>query len=261
MPRFSANTSFLFTDLDFMHRFQAAKDAGFEAVEFHFPYSYDVERVVDAVKRSGVEVVLFNMPPGDWQKGERGIACLPDRVDEFQQGVEDAIRWARTLDVKRVNCLAGIAPENEDPDRVRETFVGNLRFAAEAMGPEGITVVTEPINTRTIPGFYLSTTLQALDLLQEVGMDNVKIQYDTFHMQIMEGDLAKTIEATLDKIGHIQIADVPDRNEPGTGEINFAFLFDWIDRIGYQGWIGAEYVPSKATVETLGWLKPYLRNR
>ena len=257
MPKFAANVSFLFTEVDFLKRFEAARKAGFRAVEFHFPYPYEHAALEAAVKQAGVEIVLFNLPPGNWEKGERGIACHPDRAAEFREGVAKAIDWARTLKCPRVNCLAGIAPRDAEPSEVHATFVANLRFAAKALGDAGVTLVMEPVNPRTVPGFYLNTTKQALDIIREVGSDNLKIQYDIFHMQIVEGDLTKTIESNLAQIGHIQFADVPDRHEPGTGEVNFDFLFGWIDRVGYQGWVSAEYVPAKGTLEGLGWLKKY----
>ena len=255
MPKFAANINFLFTEVDFLQRFAAARKAGFGAVEFPFPYPYEHAALAAAVNEAGVEVVLFNLPPGNWEKGERGIACHPDRIAEFRDGVAKAIAYARTLKCPRVNCLAGLAPKDVDPERLRATFVANLRYAAEAFAKEGVTLVMEPINPRTVPGFYLNTTKQSLDIIRAVGAANLKIQYDIFHMQIVEGDLAKTIEANLANIGHIQFADVPDRHEPGSGEVNFDFLFDWIDRVGYQGWISAEYVPAKGTVASLGWLK------
>ena len=259
MPKFAANISFLFTEVDFLQRFEAARKAGFGAVEFPFPYPYEHAALAAAVKAAGVEVVLFNLPPGNWEKGERGIACHPDRIPEFRDGVVKAIAYARTLKCPRVNCLAGIAPKDADPERLRATFVENLRYAAAAFAKEGVTLVMEPINPRTVPGFYLNTTKQSLDIIRAVGAGNLKLQYDIFHMQIVEGDLAKTIEANLAHIGHIQFADVPDRHEPGTGEVNFDFLFDWIDRVGYRGWVSAEYVPAKGTVESLGWLKRHAR--
>jgi hydroxypyruvate isomerase len=255
MPKFAANINFLFTEVDFLQRFEAARKAGFGAVEFPFPYPYEHAALAAAAKDAGVEVVLFNLPPGNWEKGERGIACHPDRIAEFRDGVAQAVAYARTLKCPRVNCLAGVAPKDIDPARLRATFVENLRYAAAAFAKEGVTLVMEPINPRTVPGFYLNTTRQSLDILRAVGATNLKIQYDIFHMQIVEGDLAKTIEANLANIGHIQFADVPDRHEPGTGEVNFDFLFDWIDRVGYPGWVGAEYVPAKGTVASLGWLK------
>jgi hydroxypyruvate isomerase len=255
MPKFAANLNFLFTEVDFLQRFAAARAAGFRAVEFPFPYPYAAADLESAMKQSGVEVVLFNLPPGNWEKGERGIACHPGRTGEFRDGVTKAIGYARTLKCPRVNCLAGIAPKGADPERVRATFVENLRYAAAAFAKENVLLVIEPINPRTIPGFYLNTSRQALEIMRAVGPDNLKLQYDLFHMQIVEGDLAKTIETNLAQIGHIQFADVPDRHEPGTGEVNFDFLFGWIDRVGYQGWVSAEYVPATTTAASLGWLK------
>jgi hydroxypyruvate isomerase len=257
MLKFAANLAFLFTEEDFLQRFAAARKAGFDAVEFPFPYPHEKSKLADAIKAAGVEVALFNLPAGDWIKGERGIACHPGRQAEFRDGVGAAIEYARLLHVPKINCLSGVAPADADPDAVLSTFVENLGFAADELAKEGILLVMEPINTRTIPGFYLNTTAQSLDLMREVGSGNLKIQYDIFHMQIMEGDLAKTIEAELPQIGHIQFADVPDRHEPGSGEINFDFLFDRIDALCYDGWIGAEYTPANSTLEGLGWLKRY----
>jgi len=259
MPRFSANLSYLFKEVPFVERFGAAAAAGFEAIEFHFPYEYAPALLAERIAAAGVEVVLFNLPPGSWAAGERGIACHPGRESEFRDGVGRAIEYARALGCKRVNALAGIAPEAVSEDRLRRTFIDNLAFAARALEREGIALVTEPINMRSMPGFYLNRSGQALDLIREVdemnqaGEKNVKIQYDFFHMQIMEGDLAHTIETLLPHIGHVQFADAPGRHEPGTGEINFAFLFDHLDRIGYDGWVGAEYAPSTNTRESLGW--------
>jgi hydroxypyruvate isomerase len=255
MPKFAANLNFLFTEVDFLQRFAAARAAGFRAVEFPFPYPYAAADLEAAARAAGVEVVLFNLPPGNWEQGERGIACHPGRTEEFRAGVASAIGYARALQCPRVNCLAGIAPGDADPERVRATFVENLRYAAAAFAKEGVLLVIEPINPRTIPGFHLNTSRQALEIMRAVGSDNLKLQYDLFHMQIVEGDLAKTIEANLAAIGHVQFADVPDRHEPGTGEVNFDFLFGWLDRVGYRGWVGAEYVPAQGTAASLGWFK------
>jgi hydroxypyruvate isomerase len=202
--------------------------------------------------------VLHNLPAGDWAKGERGIACLPDRVGEFQDGVGRAIDYATALSCKQINCLAGIAPQGVDSAKVRETFVANLKFAAAKLESAGIRLLIEPINTRDIPGFYLNRTQQAIDVIAAVGSANLWLQYDIYHMQIMEGDLAPTIERHRARIAHIQLADNPGRNEPGTGEINYPFLFGFIDRLGYDGWIGCEYKPKTRTDEGLGWIKPYL---
>jgi hydroxypyruvate isomerase len=255
MPKFAANLNFLFTEVEFLQRFAAARAAGFRAVEFPFPYPYAAADLEAAARAAGVEVVLFNLPPGNWEQGERGIACHPGRTEEFRAGVASAIGYARALKCPRVNCLAGIAPGDADPERVRATFVENLRYAAAAFAREGVALVIEPINPRTIPGFHLNTSRQALEVMRAVGSDNLKLQYDLFHMQIVEGDLAKTIETNLAAIGHVQFADVPDRHEPGTGEVNFDFLFGWLDRVGYRGWVSAEYVPARGTAASLGWFK------
>jgi len=258
MPRFCANLSYLFGEVEFSARFERAASAGFRAVEFHFPYAWDKNELADRARRAGVEVVMFNLAPGDWAKGERGIACLPSRVSEFRDGVGRAIEYAKALGCTRVNCLSGIAPARAAPETLRETFVSNLRYAAGELGREGITLLVEPVNTRSMPGFYLRNSAQALALMDEAHSANLKLQYDVYHMQIMEGDLAATIEANIARIGHMQIADAPDRHEPGTGEINYPFLFERIDRIGYQGWIGCEYTPVGRTEDGLGWLRPYM---
>jgi hydroxypyruvate isomerase len=258
MPKFSANLSFMFGEVGFLDRFEKAASAGFRAVEFHFPYAHDKNELAERVRGAGVEVVLFNLTAGDWAKGERGIACIPSRVSEFRDGVGEAIGYAKALGCTRVNCLSGIAPARIAAETLRETFLSNLRFAAGEFEREAITLLIEPVNTRSTPGFYLRNSGQALALMDEAAVANLKLQYDVFHMQIMEGDLAKTIETNIARIGHIQIADVPDRHEPGTGEINYAYLFDRIDRTGYPGWIGCEYTPAGRTEAGLGWLRPYL---
>jgi len=258
MPKLCANLSLLYTELDFMDRFAAAAKSGFKGVEYLFPYAYPKEQLAEALARNKLVQVLHNMPAGDWAKGDRGIACNPARVGEFQEGVAKAIEYATTLGCKQLNCLAGLAPQGVAPDKLRATFVANLKFAAEKTKAAGIRLVTEPVNNRDIPGFYLNRSQQALEIMDEVGSDNLWLQYDIYHMQVMEGNLAKTIETNLARINHMQLADNPGRHEPGTGEINYPFLFDWIDRIGYPGWIGCEYNPKAGTVEGLGWAKPYL---
>lgn len=261
MPRLAANLSFLFLEREFMDRFAAARRAGFEAVEFHFPYAYDAAQIGDALAREQLQLVLFNMPPGDWARGDRGIAADPARVAEFRDGVGLAVDYARALGCSRVNCLAGIPPPGVSREAAHATFVDNLRFAACVLGEAGLTLVSEPINTRTVPGFFLSTLGQFLAVQEEVAARNLLVQYDIFHMQIMGGDLAHSLATHLAAVGHVQVADVPDRHEPGTGEVNFPFLFDHLDRIGYTGWIAAEYVPSKRTEDTLAWAQPFLRSR
>ena len=253
MPRFDANLTMLFGEVDFPERFRAARDAGFRAVEYMFPYEWDIGMQADRLAEHGLSIQLHNLPPGDWAAGERGIACLPDRVGEFQDSVGRAIEVATALGCPRVNCLAGVAPEGADPEILEETLVENLRFAAPKFEEAGILLMAEAINTRDVPGFFLNTSAQALGLFDRVGHPNLKLQYDVYHMQIMEGDLAPTIEANLGRIGHFQIADTPGRHEPGSGEINYAFLFRFLDRIGWDGWVGCEYHPAGDTAEGLVW--------
>lgn len=254
MAKFAANLSMLFTEVDFLDRFQAAAQAGFKGVEYLFPYDYEAAELKQRLDDNGLTQVLFNLPTGDWGAGERGIACHPDRVEEFREGVDRAIAYAQVLGNTQVNCLAGIKPEGVSDDQARQTLVDNLRFAADKLEAAGILLVAEPINTRDIPGFFLNRTEQALAIFDEVGSGNLKLQYDIYHMQIMEGDLAPTLETHLERIAHIQIADNPGRHEPGTGEIHYPFLFAHLDRLGYAGWIGAEYKPAGSTQEGLGWL-------
>jgi len=257
MPRFAANLTMLFNEVDFLDRFGAAARAGFQGVEYLFPYGHPKEAIAERLGRHELSQVLHNLPAGDWGKGERGIACLPDRTGEFQAGVSLALEYARALDCKRLNCLAGIAPPGAAPERLRETLVANLRFAARELAKAGIELLVEPINTRDIPGFFLSHTAQAVALLDEVGAPNLRLQYDVYHMQVMEGDLARTLEANLARIGHVQVADNPGRHEPGTGEIHYPFLFAHLDRIGYRGWVGCEYKPATTTEAGLGWLSSF----
>ena len=261
MPKLCANLTLLYNEVPFLERFRAAAQSGFAGVEYLFPYAYPCELLTDLLGENGLVQILHNLPAGDWEHGDRGIACLPDRVGEFQESVGRAIEYASALGCKQVNCLAGIAPESMPRERAAETFVDNLKFAAPRFKSAGIKLLIEAINTRDIPGFFLTSTRQSLDVIAAVGSDNLFVQYDIYHMQIMEGDLARTIEANLPMIPHMQLADNPGRNEPGTGEINYSFLLDFIDRIGYTGWIGCEYKPKTTTVEGLGWAKRYLAGR
>ena len=253
MPRFAANLTMLFTEHAFLDRFEHAAKAGFEAVEFLFPYAFGAEQIRQRLDDHGLTLVLHNLPAGDWDAGERGIACLPDRVDEFRAGVGRAIGYAQALGVEQVNCLAGKAPAGVADGVPRATLVENLAYAAAQLKSAGLRLLIEPINTFDIPGFYLNRTAQAAALLDEVGADNAFIQYDIYHAQRMEGELAATVQKYLPRIGHMQLADNPGRNEPGTGEINYPFLFAYLDRIGYQGWIGCEYKPATTTEAGLGW--------
>jgi hydroxypyruvate isomerase len=254
MPKFAANLTMLFNEAPFLERFAAAAKAGFKGVEFLFPYEHDKQRLADLLAEHKLEIVLHNLPPGDWAKGERGIGCLPGREQEFREGVERGIEYAIALHCPQMNCLAGI-PKDISREQARETFVENLRFAAPKLQQAGIRMVIEPINTRDIPGFFLNHTRQGVDIIKDVGSNNLKLQHDIYHMQIMEGDLIETIKAHLPHIGHMQLADNPGRHEPGTGEINYPFLFREIDKLGYQGWIGCEYKPLAETHAGLGWLK------
>jgi len=259
MPRLAANLTMLFGELEFPDRFAAAAEAGFSAVEYLFPYAYEPQMLQQRLSAHGLEQVLHNLPAGNWAAGERGIACLPDRVDEFKAGVGQAIKYAAALDCSRVNCLAGIAPPGLATATARDTLVRNLRYAAPLLGAAGIALLIEPINTRDIPGFFLSGTAQAMEIIEAVGSENLYLQYDVYHMTIMEGAVAETIERLLPRIAHIQIADVPGRHEPGTGSIDFPALVTTIDRLGYTGWIGCEYVPAAGTVPGLAWAERYLQ--
>ena len=253
MPQFAANLTMLFNEVPFMERFEAAAKAGFKHVEFLFPYAFPAADIKARLDDNGLTLVLHNLPAGDWDAGERGIACHPDRVEDFRSGVAKAIEYAKVLGVKQVNCLVGKVPAGADENAVHQTMVENLRFAAGELKNAGLRLLIEPINTFDIPGFALNRTEQALALIDEVGSDNLFVQYDIYHAQRMEGELGATLEKNLARIGHIQLADNPGRNEPGTGEINYPFLFKLIDRIGYTGTIGCEYKPAGATEAGLGW--------
>ena len=253
MPQFAANLTMLFNEVPFMERFERAAKAGFSAVEFLFPYAWPALEIRDQLDTHGLTLVLHNLPAGDWDAGERGIACHPDRVDEFRAGVGKAIGYAQALGVSQLNCLAGKAPAGANAESLRKTLVDNLRYAASELRQAGLRLLIEPINTFDIPDFYLSTTAQALSVLDEVAADNTFVQYDIYHAQRMEGELTATLRKHLPRIAHIQLADNPGRNEPGTGEINYPFLFGFIDSIGYDGWIGCEYKPAGTTDAGLGW--------
>ena len=257
MTKFAANLSMLFTEVPFPDRFAAAAEVGFRGVEYLFPYALEKEDISERLRKHGLTQVLFNLPAGNWEAGERGIACHPDRVAEFQDGVGRAIDYARALGCTQINCLAGIAPAGVEAQVAHRALVENLRFAASKLEGAGITLLAEPVNTYDIPGFFLNRSAQAIALFDEVGSPNLKLQYDIYHMQRMEGELANTIERLLPRIAHIQLADNPGRNEPGTGEINYPFLLSFIDRLGYDGWIGCEYKPRHGTKEGLGWMHAY----
>lgn len=259
MPRFAANLSMLFTERPFPARFGAAAAAGFRGVECHFPYDYPAPVLAGALADSGLSQVLFNLPAGDWAAGERGIACHPDRREEFRAGVDTAIHYARALACPRVNCLAGRLPGGVSAECARECLIDNLRYAAPRLADAGVQLLVEPINTRDVPGFFLCRSDQALRVMDDAGVANLALQYDVYHMQVMEGDLVRHIESAFSRIGHVQVADNPGRHEPGTGEINYAFLFERLEALGYDGWVSAEYVPRNGTATGLDWLASYLQ--
>ena len=252
MPRFAANLSMMFTEVPFIERFAAAAAAGFDAVEFLFPYAHAPEEVRDRVEASGVEVVLFNMPPGNWDQGERGLAVYPDRMDEFNAGLATALRYAVELQVPRLHMMAGLAPSSDKSARGR--YVDALQQASDAAGAAGLEVLIEPLNRHDMPGYFLDSFDLAVDIITDLGQPNVKLQYDIYHRQIMHGDVTRSLQAMLPLIGHIQTAAVPARNEPGTGELDDFRIFETVDRLGYAGWIGCEYRPKGQTLDGLGWL-------
>jgi hydroxypyruvate isomerase len=259
MPRFAANLSMTFNEVPFLERFAAAGRAGFEAVEFLFPYAHEKRQLAELARAAGVKVALFNMPPGSWDAGDRGLAIDAARRGEFQDGVGAAIAYAKELGCDRLHCMAGIRPADADEGRLRETYVANLRFAAAELEKHGLELLIEAINTRDMPGFYLNTTRQAFDVIRDVGAPNLLFQFDIYHVQVMEGDLTPKLERHLPQIGHMQLADTPGRHEPGTGEINYEFLLHRIDAMGYAGWIGCEYRPATTTEAGLGWARRWLR--
>ena len=256
MPRFAANLSMLFTEVPLLQRFARAAQAGFTAVEMQFPYEQPAAALRAELQAHGLQMVLHNLPAGDWAAGDRGMACDPARVDEFRAGVATAVAYATALGVPQLNCLAGIAPPGVADAVLRPTFVHNLRHAAAVLQQAGLKLLIEPINRFDMPGFYLHTTAQALDVLDEVGASNAFLQYDLYHAQRSEGELAATLQKHLARIGHVQVADNPGRHEPGTGEINFKFLLAHLDRIGYTGWVGCEYRPAGRTEDGLHWMTP-----
>lgn len=255
MPKFAANLTFLFTELPFMERFEAAAKSGFKAVEYMAPYPYPADELKAALRDNDLVQALFNLPAGDWDNGERGIACIPGREAEFKEGVAKAIIYAQALDCKKINCLSGKLPQGASRQAAQATMIANLKYAAVALKREGIMLVTEPINSFDIPGYLVNRTSEALAILDAVGSDNLLVQYDVYHAQRMEGELGSTLKNYTSRIGHIQIADNPGRNEPGTGEINYAWVLKHIDTIGYDGWVGCEYKPKTTTIEGLGWMR------
>jgi len=256
MPKFAANLSMMFSEVDFLDRFAAAAKVGFVGVEYLFPYAYPADDLKQRLAENGLAQVLFNMPPGDWDAGERGIAALPGREAEFREGVDRAIEYARALDCPQVHAMAGLVPDGGTAKHL-ETYVENLRAAAKTCAGAGIRLLIEPINTRDIPGYFLSRPAQGLEILDKAAVDNLYLQYDIYHAQMTEGYLAETIAANIGVIRHFQLAGVPGRHEPDIGEINYPYLFQAIDDLGYDGWIGCEYKPKGDTVAGLGWAAEY----
>jgi hydroxypyruvate isomerase len=257
MPKFAANLSFLFQEVDFLARFEAAARCGFKAVEFLFPYDYPPAAIAEELRRNGLVQALFNMPPGDWAAGERGLAALPGREREFRDGIDKAIEYARATGCRTLHAMAGLAPDGYERAEMLAVYVDNLRHAADRLAAADLTLVVEPINTRDIPGNFLNTTGEAAAVLERVGRPNLKIQLDLYHVQIMEGDLAHRMRALSGRYAHVQIAGNPGRHEPDVGEIHYPFLFDLFDELGYDGWIGCEYRPRGATTAGLGWAARY----
>ena len=253
MPRFAANLSMMFNEVPFLDRFAAARKAGFEGVEFLFPYDFPAAELHTRLAGEGLTQALFNMPPGDWANGERGLASLPGRQAEFREAVKKALDYAATLDCKRVHCMAGIVPADVAPGTAAALYAANLAWAVEQAAPAGVKLVIEPINHRDMPGYFLNTQAQGAAVIEAIGPDRLGLQFDVYHVQITEGDITKRMEQYLPLIAHMQIADVPARNEPGTGEIGWDFVFRRMDEIGYDGWVGCEYRPAGDTIAGLGW--------
>lgn len=257
MPRFAANLSMLFNDVPFLERFGRAAAAGFKGVEYLFPYEYTPAELVERLQNHGLAQVLFNLPPGDFAAGERGLAALPGRESEFRESVGRGVEYARALGCPRLHAMAGLVTDESQRPRMRETYLENLRYAARRLAEHGLTLLIEPINTRSIPGYFINRQAEAHAILAELGEPNLRVQLDFFHAQIMEGDLTATFKRFQAGVGHIQIAGVPDRHEPDTGEVNYPYLFHLLDEAGYDGWIGCEYNPRGLTEDGLDWFAPW----
>ncbi|ALM53619.1 2-oxo-tetronate isomerase [Halomonas huangheensis] len=260
MIKLAANLSMLFTEHEFLDRFSAAAEVGFKGVEYLFPYAFEAQDIRQRLDAHGLKQVLFNLPPGDWDAGERGLASLPGREQEFRDSVEVALRYAEALDCPRLHAMAGLLPEDADDAVYRRhhaSYIDNLRYAAEACASAGRTLLIEPINGRDMPGFFLQTQQQARDIVREVGVDSLKVQFDLYHCQIVQGDLMHEMEAQYPQIGHVQIAGVPERHEPDRGEVNYPQLLEHLEGLGYRGWVGCEYRPRAGTVAGLGWASAY----
>jgi len=261
MPKFAANLTMMYNEHPFPERFSAAGKDGFRSVEFLFPYDFSPREIKTQLDENNLTQVLFNCPPGDWSAGERGIASLPGREEEFKRGVEKALEYARIIGTKRLHVMAGLMQSGLDRAHQHDIYLGNLAYAAEQASSLGITVLIEPINTRDMPGYFLSRQQDAHAICRTVAAPNLRVQLDLYHCQIMEGDLAMTIRRDWMDVGHMQIAGVPDRHEPDLGEVNYPYLFSMIDELGYEGWIGCEYRPKAGTSDGLGWFKPYAHSQ
>ncbi|RJG03626.1 2-oxo-tetronate isomerase [Noviherbaspirillum sedimenti] len=255
MPKFAANLTMMFNELAFPERFAAAAKAGFQAVEFLFPYDHAPHEIAHWLKENRLENALFNLPPGDWAAGERGIAALPGREDEFRTGVALALEYAQALGTQRLHVMAGLLPPGAERGRYLETYIENVRHAARELAKHGRTLLLEPINPRDMPGYFLNSQHEGHAIREAVGEPNVKVQMDFYHAQIVDGDLAMTLRKYFGGIGHIQIAGVPSRNEPDDGEVDYRYLFRLLDQLGYDGWVGCEYRPRGRTEDGLGWLR------
>ncbi|MBU6461719.1 MAG: hydroxypyruvate isomerase family protein [Bradyrhizobium sp.] len=255
MPRFAANLSMMFTEVPFLDRFDAAAKAGFTAVEFLFPYQHPAEAIGERLKRNSLTQALFNLPPGNWEAGEKGFAALPERFDDLKQSLHAALPYAKATGVKRVHLMAGIA--NRADVGAVAAFRKSVAHAAEFFAPHGLDVVIEPINPRNVPGYFLNDFVFARDLIDELMISNLKLQFDIYHCQIIHGDVTMRLREMMPIIGHIQIASIPSRNEPDSEELNYPFVFAELDRLGYRGFVGCEYNPRGKTTDGLGWFKPY----
>lgn len=258
MTRFAANLTMLFNDVDFLERFEKAHQAGFKAVEFLFPYAYEPKILADKLNQFGLEQVLFNMPPGDWNAGERGLAAIPGREEEFKQSVDVVLSYALALKCKKIHAMSGIINPQFSHQQHVQTFIHNIRYAADQLAQHNIELMIEPLNKRDVPNYFITHQREAVELIKQVKRTNVKLQFDLYHAQIMDGDLTMLIREVADYIGHIQIASVPERNEPVSGEVNYPYLYQVLDEVGYQGWIGCEYKPKTTTEEGLTWIKSFL---
>lgn len=254
MPRFAANLSMLFPERPFLDRFGCAARDGFTAVEFLFPYDWASTDLADRLTENSLTQVLFNLPPGSWKQGDRGLACLPERTAEFRESVDLALEYASALNCKRLHVMSGLVADRKDRDTLRTTYIENLRHAADRAAEQGVTLLIEPLNPRDMPGYFLNSVPCALDVIAAVARPNLKLQADIYHLQRIQGELANTLTAHIGVIGHVQIADTPGRHEPGTGEINYPFLFAVLDGLGYEGWVGCEYVPSSGAGAASDWM-------